>query len=77
MDTSEYYFDDVVSFGVYYTTRFLGFYLDFEMVLAENNASFNHDNLFMCQILSLRGSSFSSVDVGLLYSLLYIDIALS
>ena len=76
-DTMSHYTALLVSLGAGYEFCFKGSSREFADSAVKPFSEFDTKNLFMCNFLNIRGSSFSTFKADSLISLIYIDIAFS
>ena len=76
-NTFKYYQIELVSFGPGYDVEVDDEMIEFKDNIISKFDQFDKRNLFMCQCLNLRSSSFKDFDASLMFSLIYIDIVKS
>ena len=76
-NTGQYIFKEYVSLGEQHDADFYGEWIYFSDNKINSFALFDHNYLFMCSYINLRGASFNSVEPINLPSLVYIDISFS
>ena len=74
-NTERYNLSEIVSIGIKNEANIEDELIDFQHNLVSKFTQLEHYNLFACQYLNLRGSSFNHLIPSNLYSLIYADIS--